>query len=130
LSSSIFTLDMREAERFVSVTGSDCGIANVNIGPSGAEIGGGRSRPRPIHGGAAMSLAIDIPSGSEGARQVQIAPLNPNVHSAITALAVGDRVRLVSLRARPDESLVPTARTVLARVENLPVVVPAESGGC
>jgi aldehyde dehydrogenase (NAD+) len=40
LSSSIFTLDMREAERFLSTSGSDCGIANVNIGPSGAEIGG------------------------------------------------------------------------------------------
>jgi len=40
LSSSLFTLDMREAELFVSDTGSDCGIANVNIGPSGAEIGG------------------------------------------------------------------------------------------
>jgi aldehyde dehydrogenase (NAD+) len=40
LTSSIFTLDMREAERFVSTTDSDCGIANVNIGPSGAEIGG------------------------------------------------------------------------------------------
>ncbi|MGH7022531.1 MAG: L-piperidine-6-carboxylate dehydrogenase [Caulobacteraceae bacterium] len=40
LSSSIFTLDMREAERFCSASGSDCGIANVNIGPSGAEIGG------------------------------------------------------------------------------------------
>jgi aldehyde dehydrogenase (NAD+) len=40
LSSSIFTRDVREAERFVSTVGSDCGIANVNIGPSGAEIGG------------------------------------------------------------------------------------------
>ena len=40
LSSSIFTTDMREAELFVSDVGSDCGIANVNIGPSGAEIGG------------------------------------------------------------------------------------------
>jgi aldehyde dehydrogenase (NAD+) len=40
LSSAIFTTDMREAETFVSATGSDCGIANVNIGPSGAEIGG------------------------------------------------------------------------------------------
>eukprot|EP01035_Chromulina_nebulosa_P050078 gene50079-biopygen35193 len=40
LSSSIFTLDMREAETFISGEGSDCGIANVNIGPSGAEIGG------------------------------------------------------------------------------------------
>ena len=40
LSSSIFTLDMREAETFISGEGSDCGIANVNIGPSGAEIVG------------------------------------------------------------------------------------------
>jgi aldehyde dehydrogenase (NAD+) len=40
LSSSIFTTDLREAERFLSAAGSDCGIANVNIGTSGAEIGG------------------------------------------------------------------------------------------
>ena len=40
LSSSIFTNDLREAETFLSDRGSDCGIANVNIGPSGAEIGG------------------------------------------------------------------------------------------
>ena len=42
LSSSIFTNDLREAELFISARGSDCGVANVNIGPSGAEIGGGR----------------------------------------------------------------------------------------
>ena len=40
LSSSIFTLDLREMETFLSAAGSDCGIANVNIGTSGAEIGG------------------------------------------------------------------------------------------
>jgi aldehyde dehydrogenase (NAD+) len=40
LSSSIFSTDMREVEEFLSVRGSDCGIANVNIGTSGAEIGG------------------------------------------------------------------------------------------
>jgi aldehyde dehydrogenase (NAD+) len=40
LTSSIFTNDVREAEFFISDQGSDCGIANVNIGPSGAEIGG------------------------------------------------------------------------------------------
>lgn len=40
LSSCVFTTDLREAERFMSSAGSDCGIANVNIGPSGAEIGG------------------------------------------------------------------------------------------
>ncbi|MBX3540276.1 MAG: aldehyde dehydrogenase family protein [Chelatococcus sp.] len=51
LSSSIFTLDLREAERFVSVTGSDCGIANVNIGPSGAEIGGAFGGEKETGGG-------------------------------------------------------------------------------
>jgi aldehyde dehydrogenase (NAD+) len=51
LTSSIFTLDMREAERFVSMTGSDCGIANVNIGPSGAEIGGAFGGEKETGGG-------------------------------------------------------------------------------
>ncbi len=51
LSSSIFTLDMREAERFLSATGSDCGIANVNIGPSGAEIGGAFGGEKETGGG-------------------------------------------------------------------------------
>jgi len=51
LSSSIFTLDLREAERFLSATGSDCGIANVNIGPSGAEIGGAFGGEKETGGG-------------------------------------------------------------------------------
>lgn len=51
LSSSIFTLDMREAERFMSVDGSDCGIANVNIGTSGAEIGGAFGGEKETGGG-------------------------------------------------------------------------------
>jgi aldehyde dehydrogenase (NAD+) len=51
LSSSIFTLDVREAETFVSATGSDCGIANVNIGPSGAEIGGAFGGEKDTGGG-------------------------------------------------------------------------------
>lgn len=51
LSSSLFTLDMREAEFFVSVAGSDCGIANVNIGPSGAEIGGAFGGEKETGGG-------------------------------------------------------------------------------
>ncbi|MBY6411873.1 aldehyde dehydrogenase family protein [Rhodococcus sp. BP-252] len=51
LSSSIFTTDLREAERFLSVTGSDCGIANVNIGPSGAEIGGAFGGEKETGGG-------------------------------------------------------------------------------
>jgi aldehyde dehydrogenase (NAD+) len=51
LSSSIFTNDMREAETFLSVKGSDCGIANVNIGPSGAEIGGAFGGEKETGGG-------------------------------------------------------------------------------
>ena len=51
LSSSIFTLDLREAERFLSAAGSDCGIANVNIGPSGAEIGGAFGGEKETGGG-------------------------------------------------------------------------------
>jgi aldehyde dehydrogenase (NAD+) len=51
LSSSIFTMNVREAERFVAGDGSDCGIANVNIGPSGAEIGGAFGGEKETGGG-------------------------------------------------------------------------------
>ncbi len=51
LSSSIMTLDMREAEQFLSQSGSDCGIANVNIGTSGAEIGGAFGGEKETGGG-------------------------------------------------------------------------------
>ncbi len=51
LSSSIFTNDLREAEAFLSARGSDCGIANVNIGPSGAEIGGAFGGEKETGGG-------------------------------------------------------------------------------
>ncbi len=51
LSSSIFTNDLREAELFTSARGSDCGIANVNIGPSGAEIGGAFGGEKETGGG-------------------------------------------------------------------------------
>jgi aldehyde dehydrogenase (NAD+) len=51
LSSAIFTNDMREAERFLSARGSDCGIANVNIGTSGAEIGGAFGGEKETGGG-------------------------------------------------------------------------------
>jgi aldehyde dehydrogenase (NAD+) len=51
LSSSIFTNDLREAEAFLSARGSDCGIVNVNIGPSGAEIGGAFGGEKETGGG-------------------------------------------------------------------------------
>ena len=51
LSSAIFTTDQAEAERFLSASGSDCGIANVNIGTSGAEIGGAFGGDKETGGG-------------------------------------------------------------------------------
>jgi aldehyde dehydrogenase (NAD+) len=51
LSSSIFSNDLREVERFLSAAGSDCGIANVNMGPSGAEIGGAFGGEKDTGGG-------------------------------------------------------------------------------
>ena len=51
LSSAIFTTDIREAERFMAADGSDCGIANVNIGTSGAEIGGAFGGEKETGGG-------------------------------------------------------------------------------
>uniref|UniRef100_B0SVN4 aldehyde dehydrogenase (NAD(+)) n=1 Tax=Caulobacter sp. (strain K31) TaxID=366602 RepID=B0SVN4_CAUSK len=51
LSSSIFATDMREVEQFLSATGSDCGIANVNMGTSGAEIGGAFGGEKETGGG-------------------------------------------------------------------------------
>ena len=51
LSSCIFSNDVRETERFLSASGSDCGIANVNIGPSGAEIGGAFGGEKETGGG-------------------------------------------------------------------------------
>ena len=51
LSSSLFTQDFAEAERFLSAGGSDCGIANINLGPSGAEIGGAFGGEKETGGG-------------------------------------------------------------------------------
>ena len=51
LSSAMFTLNLREAERFLSAVGSDCGIANINIGTSGAEIGGAFGGEKETGGG-------------------------------------------------------------------------------
>jgi aldehyde dehydrogenase (NAD+) len=51
LASAILTTDMREAERFTSAAGSDCGIVNVNVGTSGAEIGGAFGGEKETGGG-------------------------------------------------------------------------------
>jgi PD-(D/E)XK nuclease superfamily len=76
--------------------------------------------PRLVHGGAARALSIDVHAGSEATREMSIAPINPAIHDIIDALAIGDTVRIVGLRARPDGVLVPQIRTVMMRADVLP----------
>jgi aldehyde dehydrogenase (NAD+) len=86
LSSSIFTLNMREAEQFLSVSGSDCGIANVNIGTSGAEIGGAFGGEKETGGGRE--------SGSDAWRNYMRRQTNTINYSTEMPLAQGIRFDL------------------------------------
>ncbi len=81
LSSAIFTTDVREAEAFMSAAGSDCGIANVNIGTSGAEIGGAFGGEKETGGGRE--------SGSDAWRQYMRRVTNTVNYSDALPLAQG-----------------------------------------
>jgi aldehyde dehydrogenase (NAD+) len=81
LSSCIFTLDQREAEQFMSSAGSDCGIVNVNIGTSGAEIGGAFGGEKTTGGGRE--------SGSDAWRAYMRRATNTVNYSADLPLAQG-----------------------------------------
>jgi aldehyde dehydrogenase (NAD+) len=81
LSSGIFTLNMRSAEKFLSPAGSDCGIANVNIGTSGAEIGGAFGGEKETGGGRE--------SGSDAWKQYMRRQTNTINYSAELPLAQG-----------------------------------------
>jgi aldehyde dehydrogenase (NAD+) len=83
LASSIFTNDLREAETFLSAAGSDCGIANVNIGPSGAEIGGAFGGEKDTGGGRE--------SGSDAWRAYMRRTTNTVNYSRALPLAQGIR---------------------------------------
>ncbi len=81
LASSIFTNDLREAEQFLSAEGSDCGIANVNIGPSGAEIGGAFGGEKETGGGREAAPMFGKPTCA--------APPTPSITAATLPLAQG-----------------------------------------
>ena len=81
LSSAIFTTDIREAEAFMAAAGSDCGIANVNIGTSGAEIGGAFGGEKETGGGRE--------SGSDAWRQYMRRVTNTVNYSNALPLAQG-----------------------------------------
>ncbi|MEK8027106.1 aldehyde dehydrogenase family protein [Pseudaquabacterium rugosum] len=83
LSSAIFTNDLREAEAFLAASGSDCGIANVNIGTSGAEIGGAFGGEKETGGGRE--------SGSDAWKNYMRRATNTVNHSRSLPLAQGVR---------------------------------------
>ena len=87
LSSSIFTTDLREAERFLSARGSDCGIANVNIGTSGAEIGGAFGGEKETGGGRE--------SGSDAWKAYMRRATNTINYGTRSAAGAGHQLRLV-----------------------------------
>jgi aldehyde dehydrogenase (NAD+) len=97
LSSAIFSDSVQEAERFLSATGSDCGIANVNLGTSGAEIGGAFGGEKETGGGRE--------SGSDSWKAYmrrQTATVNG---SAVLPLAQGIRFEVgPNLAGRPDDA--------------------------
>jgi hypothetical protein len=78
---------------------------------------------RSIHGGAAWAVSVDVELGTRPRGRIEIAPLNASVHPLVTALKAGDRVRLAGLRVRSDGKPVPTMRTVLSRVSDLPEIL-------
>jgi aldehyde dehydrogenase (NAD+) len=86
LSSAIFSNDLREAEAFVAAAGSDCGIANVNIGTSGAEIGGAFGGEKETGGGRE--------SGSDAWKNYMRRATNTINHSRALPLAQGVRFDL------------------------------------
>jgi aldehyde dehydrogenase (NAD+) len=88
LASSIFTENLREAERFMAADGSDCGIANVNIGPSGAEIGGAFGGEKDTGGGRE--------SGSDAWKAYMRRATNTINYSRDLPLAQGVRFEITS----------------------------------
>jgi hypothetical protein len=93
-----------------------------------AAIGGSASAaPRPIHGGAALALSLTADEGTGPRGEVGLAPLNPGVHPSLAQVMAGTRVRVTGLARRADGTLIPTVRTVIAPLENLPDVVAAGS---
>lgn len=93
-----------------------------------AAIGGpAPAPPRPIHGGAALALSLSADEGTGPLGEVALAPLNPVVHTSLVQVQVGTRVRVTGLARRADGTVVPTLRTVVARLEDLPSIVVSNS---
>lgn len=92
--------------------------------PSGpATVGGlALSQPQPIHGGAAFALSLFVDEGTGPIGEVVLAPLRPEIHASLAPIQVGQHVRVTGLMRRADGSVVPSARTLIACVDDIPEI--------
>jgi hypothetical protein len=79
-----------------------------------------REPPRHINGGAARALTVELHGGTEILREINVAPVNPSIHDIVDTLGIGDIIRVVALRVRPDGVFVPQMRTTVTRMDQLP----------
>jgi hypothetical protein len=93
--------------------------------PIGAASVGGEALapPRLIHGGAALVLSLSADEGTGPLGAVDLAPLNPKIHTSLAQVQAGTRVRATGLARRADGTVIPVVRTVIARSEDLPAIV-------
>jgi len=78
--------------------------------------------PRRIHGGEAFSVSMGILRGSQAPRQIDLTPLSSSTHQFLATVGKDDRVRIMGLRVRTDGILIPTIRTLGAKIDDLPVL--------
>lgn len=95
------------------------------IEPIGAAAVGGpaSASPWPIHGGAAFALALYADQGTGPFGAIALAPLSVEVHTSLAQVQAGTQVRTTGLARRADGIVVPTVRTVIARVDDLPAIL-------
>ncbi len=114
LSSSIFGNDLREVERFLSAQGSDCGIANVNMGPSGAEIGGAFGGEKETGGGRESRLGRleGLHAPPDQRHQLRPQPAARPGRQVRHRLSAGRRQSRVDQACRGDRDAAHSPRTV------------------
>ena len=82
--------------------------------------------PRLIQGGGASTITMDIQAGTTNLPRIELGPMDLSVHESLSRVSSSDRMRVVGLSVRPDGSLAPTTRTVVARLQDLPDVDTAQ----
>ncbi len=83
--------------------------------------------PAPIHGGAAFSVSLQAEQGTTPPGEIiSLFPVDPLMHTDLSEVQRGDRIRVTGLSRRPDDSVVPSIRTIIAKEETVPRIVGSQ----